>query len=209
MVYVFWPQPSTIEGWFALFQKNPIIGLLDYDLLGIIIYIIVIPSILTLYILLRRVSQSWSIIAAALTLMGMATYFGTNTAGSMYSLAIQYVTATTDAQRAGLMAAGQAVLAIFLNSAFTTSFLIVSFSLLITSALMLRSNYFSRRIAYVGIIANIAAMGEYIPLPFAVMMVFGVMNGVGLGIWFTLIGSALYRFWEASSKNPMKEQLPC
>ena len=99
LFFVIWPQPTTIQGWFALFQKNWVIGLLDLDLLGMIIYVIAVPSILALYFSLRRASQSWIAISTALTFIGIAAYFGSNTIFSMLSLSNQYATASSDAQK--------------------------------------------------------------------------------------------------------------
>lgn len=191
MVYVIWPQPSTVTAWFSLFHENWILGLLDLDFLGIIIYIIVIPAILALYLTLRQTSQSWAAIGGVLTLVGMATYFASNTGVSMLSLSSQYAAATTDAQRAMFLAAGQAIIAIFFGPAFTTSFILVSSALLITALVMLRSPRFSRGVALIGIVANMAGLGEFLPVPFAIMMTIGVINAIGLGIWFMLFGRRL------------------
>jgi hypothetical protein len=193
MVFVVWPQPSTVEGWFALFQRNCVLGLLDMDFLGMVIYVIIIPTILALYLSLRGTSQSWASFAGTLTFIGMAAYFASNTGMSMLSLSSQYGSATTDAQRAAFLAAGQAVTAVFLGQAFTVSFFLVSTALLITSAVMLRSDAFNRRTAYVGIVANLCGLCEYVPASFAIMMVSGVVNAVSLGIWFMLIGRRLLK----------------
>ena len=195
MVYVIWPQPTTIQGWFALFQKNPVVGLLDYDLLGMIVYVIIIPAIIALYVSLRRTSQSWAAFGAVLTFVGMAAYFASNTGVSMLSLSSQYAAATTDAQRAMFLAAGEAVLAIFQGPAFTTSFLLVSLALLITAVVMFRSEVFSKRIACIGIIASVAGLTEnFLPSSEIVILVVALLNAIGLGIWFILIGRHLLRW---------------
>jgi Na+-translocating ferredoxin:NAD+ oxidoreductase RnfA subunit len=200
MVYVIWPQPSDVTAWFSLFHESWIVGLLDLDFLGMIIYIIVIPAILALYLTLRRTSRSWAAVGGVLTLVGMATYFASNTSVSMLSLSGQYAAATTDAQRAIFLAAGQAVLAIFFGPAFTTSFCIVSAALLTTAIVMLRSPGFRERVAYVGIIANVAGLGEQLPVPIAVTMVIGLVNAIGLGIWFILVGRRLWQLGQDGNR---------
>lgn len=191
MIFVIWPQPTTIEGAFALFQSNWFIGLLDYDLLGMIIYVIIIPTILALYLLLRRSNQSWAAVGGVLSFIGMANYFASNTGISILSLSGQYATAATDAQKSMYLSAGQAVLAIFLGQAFTISFILVSSALLIMAFVMRDSAVFSGRTAYIGIAANLAGLGEMLPVPIAIIMVIGVVNAVGLGAWFVLIGRRL------------------
>ena len=201
MVYVAWPQPSTSAAWFSLFHENWIVGLLDLDFLGIIIYVIVIPTILALYLTLRRSNQSWAAVGGALTFVGMATYFSSNTAVTMLSLSGQYAAATTDAQRAMLLAAGQAVFAIFQGQAFTISFVLVSAAFLMLAVVMRRSSSFGRRIAYVGIVANVAGLGEQLPVPIAVTMGIGLVNAIALGIWFILIGRRLCRLGQSVPKT--------
>jgi len=191
MVYVVWPQPSTIQSWFLLFQRNWIIGLLDLDLLGMVIYVIIIPVILALYISLRRASQAWAAVGVVLSFVGMAAYFASNTAVSMISLSNQYAAATMDAQRAMLLAAGQALLSIFFGPAFTTSFFLVTIALLIIAVVMLRSDTFSRKVAWVGIVAGVAGLGEQVSAFGLLVLVFVLVNAIGLGIWFIMIGRKL------------------
>ena len=191
MVYVVSPQPANIEGWFALFQRNWLVGLLDMDLLGMAIYIIVIPAIVALYISLRRGSQAWSAVATVLTFVGMAAYFASNTGVSMISLSNQYAAATTDAQRAMFLAAGEAAISTFFGPAFTTSFFLVTIALLIIAVVMLRSEVFSKKTAWIGIIAGVAGLGEQVPALGLLILVIALVNAVGLGIWFVLIGRRL------------------
>jgi hypothetical protein len=206
IVFVVWPQPSTVEGWFALFQRSWILGLLDMDLLGMTIYVIIVPLVLALYLTLRRTGQSATLVAGVITFIGMAAYFASNTGISMLYLSGQYEAATTDAQRAAALAAGQAVTAIFLGQAFTVSFLLVSAALLITSIVMLRSDAFSRRTAYIGVVANLCGLGEFAPVPFLIMMATGVVNAVALGIWLILAGRRLWQLGQNGHKVEAKLQ---
>ena len=197
MVYVIWPQPTTITAWFSLFHENWIVGLLDLDFLGMIIYVIIVPAIIALYLILRRTSLSWATVGATFTFVAMAAYFASNTGISMLSLSGQYAAATTDAQRAMFLAAGQAVIAIFMGPAFTTSFCILSSALLVTAIVMLRSPGFSGRVAYVGITANVAGLAEFLPASLVFVMAVGLVNAIGLGIWFILVGRRLWRMGHA------------
>jgi hypothetical protein len=97
IVFVVSPPPNTVISYFTLFHKNALLGLLDLDLLSIVDYALFVPLFLALYIALRRVSPSFMVIATALALIGIATYFASNTAFEMLSLGNQYAAATTDA----------------------------------------------------------------------------------------------------------------
>src|SRR5690348_2999437 len=75
IVLIVSPPPSTVIGYFMLFHKNALLGLLDLDLLSIADYALFVPLFLALSIALRRVSPSFIVIALALGLVGIATYF--------------------------------------------------------------------------------------------------------------------------------------
>lgn len=200
VVFSVWRQPTTVTGYFTLFHDNWLIGLLDLDLLGMIAYVLFIPMILALYIALRRFSESFMLVATVLFFVGISAFFATNTAFPMLSLSDQYAAATTDAERAMFLAAGQAMLTMFNVNAFQVSYIIVSFAWLMMSAVMLRSSIFSRVTAYSGILAGAAAIGaltlEHMPGIGSVFMLLILLYFaaiVFLIVWVVLAGRILYR----------------
>lgn len=152
LVYVIWPPPSTVAGWFAQYHSNPIIGLLNQDLLMMIDQAILIVLFLGLFIALRRSNPSLMTIAVALGLMGTAIYFASNTGFNMLSLSNQYATATTEAERVGLIGAGQAMMATYQGTAFNVGYVMQGVADLLIAIVMLRSAVFSRATAWVGIV---------------------------------------------------------
>ncbi len=147
-------------------------------------------------------------IAAVLAFTGIVIYLASNQAFSMLSLSDQYAAAATDAQRAMLLAAGQATLAIHNNAGYEgkgiyTSFLLVSVAGLIISAIMLRGNVFSKVTAYIGLLANAFGLGYYVALVFAPAMVALPLSisAVFLLAWYVLIGRRLFRLGEAGPKE--------
>jgi len=48
IIFVAWPPPSTVIGWFTLFQNNRLLGLLDMDLLLIVDQVLVALVLLAL-----------------------------------------------------------------------------------------------------------------------------------------------------------------
>ena len=151
-VFLAWPPPTTIESWFALFQRNGFLGLLDLDLLLVTSYVVMIPLYLALYVALRRVSQSFMAIALAFNMLGAALILGVNPGAAMLTLSDRYAAATTDAQRAMFLAAGQALMTNWSGTAFVVGYLLGGIGVLITAAVMLRSRIFSKFIAYTGLV---------------------------------------------------------
>jgi hypothetical protein len=190
IVFVVSPPPDSVIGFFTLFHKNVLLGLLDLDLLSLADYALFIPMFLALYLALRRASPSFMTIATALGLVGIATYFASNTAFEMLSLSNQYAAVTTEAQRASLVASGQAMLAIYQGTAFYVSYTLLAIAPLIISAVMLRSNIFGKVTAYVGIGANVLAFGLFVPTIIGVYL--SIVSAVGLLIWYILIARKLF-----------------
>ena len=191
--------PNTVIDWFTLLQNNKLLGLTLLNFFDLANYALVGLIFLALFAALRRASPSWMGIAAALGFAGITVYFASNQAFTMLSLSEQYAAATTGAQRAMFLAAGQAVLAIHRNASFAgsgiyLSFLLVSVAGLIISAVMLRSSIFSKGTAYMGILANGFGLGYYIVFAFASALVFIPLSisAIFLLIWYLQVGGRLW-----------------
>jgi hypothetical protein len=198
IVFVVSPPPSTVVGYFTLFHKNALLGLLDLDLLSLADYALFVPMFLALYVALRRASPSFMAIATALGLVGIASYFASNTAFEMLSLSSQYAAATTDAQRSLFVASGQAMLAIYQGTAFDVSYVLLAVAPLIISVVMLRSKSFGKVAASVGIVANVLAVGLFVP---AIGVFLSIVSAVGLLIWYILIARRLFLLAQGISKK--------
>ncbi len=190
VVFIANPPPSTVMGYFALFQKSAILGLLAMDLLLMAIYALWGLMYLALFAALRRVSHSLTAIATVFGFLGIAIYFASNTAFNMLSLSRQFTAATTDAQRSAFLAAGQAMLAIYQGSAFQVSYLFLSAAPLLLSFVMLRSPAFGKATACVGVLGNLLGFGLFVP---GIGITLSVISVVILAIWNVLIARALFK----------------
>jgi hypothetical protein len=200
IVFVTWPPP--LEGnaidWFTLFHDNWFLGLLSLDLLLMADYVLLVPIVLALYVALRRVSESFTAIGTAFFFVTIAVYFASNTAFEMLSLAKQYTAAATDAERAMLLAAGEAMLATYQGTAFHVSYVLGSTAGIIMGVVMLRSNVFSRAIAYLMILGNVVGFGLYVP---TAGIAISALSGVILWIWYILIARRFFQLGQGVSKE--------
>ncbi len=158
IVYAVFPRPGDALAHFQLFQRNWLVGLLTLDLLGMISYLLFVPIILAFYIALHRTSQALMAVATVLFFVGIADFYATNTAFPVLALSQQYAAATTNAERAMLLAAGQAMFTLFNENAFLVSYVIVSASWLMIASVMWRSHMFSRMTASAGMLAGAAGI---------------------------------------------------
>lgn len=205
---IFYPQPSTVSGWFMLFQNNRLIGLLDFWGLEVLMYAMFIIVFLALYVVLRKANEGLMAIALTFALLGIGIFFATNNPFSMLSLSNQYAAATTDIQRSTFLAAGQAVLANTNQRAvggFNMGLFLVSVAGLIISSVMLQNNSFSRVTAYVGILAYTLSLADYLRealTPSATIALLVILpNVLFLVIWFALVGRRLYQLGRLERKT--------
>jgi hypothetical protein len=200
VIYARYPRPETALEHFELFQDNWLVGLLTLDLLGMLAYLLFIPTMLALYVTLRHISEAVMAVAAVLFFLGVAGFFATNTAFSVLALSDQYAETTSDAERAMTLAAGQAMFTLFNESAFLVSYVMVSAAWLMISVVMLRSTVFSRKTSLAGILAGAAGVAAVVlehvstmdaMLALAIALYFAAI--VFLFIWVVLAGWRLYQ----------------
>jgi hypothetical protein len=158
--FAIWFPPTTVIGYFTLFQSNKLLGLFDFYLLDLISFVFFIPVFLALYAALGRFSRSWIAIATALVFVGNTIYLVSNTAFCMLSLSNQYAAATTEAQKTIYLAAGQALFTLFNVTNDYLAYILFSSWGIIISIVMVRSKVFSKANGYAGILANLVALGS-------------------------------------------------
>ncbi|MBN1890787.1 MAG: DUF4386 family protein [Thermoflexales bacterium] len=207
VVLAIYPQPNTISDWFMLFPSNSIVGLVDFWGLEVPMYLMFIMMFLALYMVLRKINQSLMVIALTFALLGIGVFLATNNPYSMLSLSNQYATATTDAERSMILAAGQALLSNTNQRAvggFNMGLFLVSAAGLMVSSVMLQSTYFSRSTAFVGILAHGLSLADYLRQALTSSAIVALLvilpNALFLVIWYVLVGRRLYQLGHAERK---------
>lgn len=155
IVYLANPSPATITDWFALFQRNGLLGLMNLDLFMLIIYVLTGVIYVALYGALHRGHVPVMSLATICGLISIVTYIASNTGFNLLVLSGQYTAAATEAQRAAIRAAGQAMLAIWQGTAYDVSYVLGGVTTLLIAAVMLRGHVFSRVTAYVGLVMGV------------------------------------------------------
>ena len=155
--------PENVADWFDLFIRNPIGGLLAFELLMVVYVVMSVPVVLALYGALRPTSASLMALYVALSLVGIVAFIAARPAFEMLSLSDGYSAATSEAERAAYLAAGTATYAAFHGTAFWVSYLLGSLGGLIVSAVILRGTVFSRRTAYVRVASSVFDFGLFVP----------------------------------------------
>ena len=156
IVFIVSPPPNTVHGFFELFQQSIFIGLINLDLLLTIDYILVLFIYLVIFIVLSRKEKSLSLIATILGCLSITLYIVSREATfSMIALSDEYFSATTDVERAAILAAGKTLLAIYNGSSFSISYILGGFTMLLFSIAMLRDELFEKIIPITGLIMGV------------------------------------------------------
>ncbi|MGW9631002.1 DUF4386 family protein [Agromyces sp. NPDC055520] len=154
-VFILTPPPRTVEAFFALFQDNPLLGLLDLDLLLTFDYLVMIPFYLTLYVVIRRTSPAWGLLALVIGLFSVVLFVVSREATfSMLMLSDQYAAATSVTDEAAIRASGTTLLTLYNGGTFGISYILGAISTLLFSAAMLRHHIFGRLPGLVGILTG-------------------------------------------------------
>jgi hypothetical protein len=202
-------------GYLTLFQSNNLIGLIDAYLLEVVAYVLMVPMFLAIYLALRRVNGGYIVLATILAIMGITVFLATNNPFSMLSLSRQYAAATTEAQKTMILAAWQAILVNTNQRAvggFNMGFFLISVGGLLISAVMLRSNIFSKATAYVGTLAFAISFSDYVriivaPSALTLTLIIALTSAVFLIIWLILVGRRLFQissFQDGAGDSPIR-----
>ena len=188
-------QPATAAEAFRLLQENKVIGLLRLDLPTVIVLPLYYLVFLGLFAALRSTDFANAIVATALAFVGVTLVVATPTALPMVALSEKYASATTEAARTQLLAAGETILATDIwhgTGAFMGGILLQTGAVLI-SFVMLRSSAFGKTVGYMGIVAHgldlgHIILGHFVPTVGVVLM---AIAGPLYPVWFFLVGRRL------------------
>lgn len=190
------PTPTTMTGWFDLFNRNWLLGLFAADLMMLLSYLLLGLIYFALYGALRRVNQPFMALATIIAFVGMAAYYAANPAFSMLSLSRQYAEASTDAERTALLGAGHAVIANWTGTAFDVAYLFGGVTAIIVSAIMLRSRVFGKLTAYTGLLMGVLTL---VPASLGTLgVVLSLIALVPTVIWLILVARRLFQLGGAS-----------
>lgn len=206
------PSSFSVVDWFTLFHDNWFMGLRNLGLLNIVLNLLSIPIFFALYGAHRRTHAAPAALAMILSFIGLAIFFSTNRAFSMLDLANQYAAATTDARRALIAAAGQAMLAVGTSHTPGTflAFFVGEAAGIAMGLVMLQARIFSRAAGWAGIVGFGCLMAfevcsSFVAPLFDVALIFALIGGLSTMLWDVLIARA---FWGLARTEPFRFTSP-
>lgn len=191
---------ESVSAWFALFERNPFMGLRNMGLLNIMMTLLGVPLFLALYFALHRRNKGFTSLALILSVLGVSVFLATNRALPMLELSRHYVAADSEAARAVLLAAGQALLAVGESHTPGTylAFLLSGLASLFISLVMLKGDVFPRIAAYMGVASSsllllFDTIVSFMPSLFSPFMLLAALGGILSMVWYVLVARRLFQ----------------
>jgi hypothetical protein len=191
--YFIWPYTpgfTSLEAILTTLHENRVSGLMSLDLVMVLMSPLTIIPSLALYVALKRVNESYALIALALGLTGIVLCFVDRPLVEMVALSDLYAAATTDAARQQILAAGEAFHVMFNGTAWVLWNFFLCLSYMINEVLMLRGGGFRKSTAYLGLVLSVSGLGFWLPGIGTRLSLLGTAGGVA---WYVLMGTDLLR----------------
>jgi hypothetical protein len=194
-IWPYAPGSKTTEEILRLLQSDPVGGLISLDLFLFVGNLFSVFLFLALYVSLRPVNPSFALVALAVGLIGLVLLIPARPIFELFALSRQYAAATTDAAKSQILAAGDALLALFDGTNWFMNTLLGALSLLTSSLLMLRSKTYTKATAYTGIFTNVVVCGFFLPTLGKFLL---FLSLPGYMIWYFLLAG---RFFQMGRDN--------
>lgn len=153
--FIIWPHPADAVGWLLLFQQDWIIGLVSFDFLYMLSMFASVFLYVALFVALFQQRKALSLFAIIIGLIGLTIYFPSNTSVEMLMLSKQYFAATTDAEKAAMLASAQVLLLTWKGTAYAVYYVLNGAALILFFVAMLKNLSFRKSTAYFGLTAGV------------------------------------------------------
>jgi len=205
IAYLIWPYTpgfTTTAEIFSKIQSNRLGALMELDFFLLVGILFSTLLFLAAYAALNQVNPSYALIALALGLISVAAMIPARPIMELFALSDLHAATTAEPARTQVLAAGEALLALFNGTAWAISTLFGALAWLTYSFIMLRSNWFRKATAIVGIISNTAAFFFFLPVVGVVLLFIATFGGL---VWSVLLARDFYRIERKAVQLSMQD----
>lgn len=187
-IFVITPPPMSVNGFFELFRRNALLGLLSLDFLYLLNNMILIVIYLALFVVLLHENPSVILLAFLFGAIGIACYYPPNPAFEMWKLSKHFAQEAGEAKLI-YIAAGEAVMAGYAGTTFNAYYVLSTISLILFSYVLLKSTSFTKSIGISGM-----ASGLLMIVPSSAGMIGMIFSLLSLIPWVVFIGFLGHQF---------------
>ncbi len=196
------PKPASVEEYFLLQQTNRLASILRGDFLLLFLLAPYFGTFPALWWALRRLRPLAVTFATLFTFIAVIICFASEATFALLHLGDLYAAAASEAQRAQLLAAGQAVIAsdMWNSSAAYLSGILLQGSGVLISLVMLRSKDFSKVTAIAGLLGNGLDLIQHVLHPFtpSLSATIQMLMGPFYLVWFPMLARDFFRLSQLS-----------
>jgi hypothetical protein len=190
---IIYPYPTTVLGHLVQIHEHKLVGLINGDLIMLISELLSVLIFIGLFAALRKANPLLMNVALGLGLASIVVYVAVNPTFSFLYLSDQYSAATTDAQRASFLAAGQALWANYQGTGFVVAYLGGGLATVLIAAVMLGSTVFSRWVALVGFVAGATMLVPPLPALGTIGLIAAYASLIPLVLWYLVLAWRFFR----------------
>jgi hypothetical protein len=205
-------EPGTLgaTGWFAVLQKNPLLGLRNLGLINVVNLLLSLPLFAALYAAHRRANGPPAALASLVQFVGVAVYVANNKTLPLLALSKRHAIATDDGERSRLVTAGEALLA--QGEDFTPGtfpgFLLTGVAGVLMGLVVLQSRVFGKVTGWAGVLGAslltvFAAWATFVGTMSGPAMVFAAAGGLLSLAWYALLSRGLLRLGRGACASPL------
>ncbi len=148
------PPPESVQGFFALYQAHPFLGLLSLDFLYLFSNLFLLVIYLAIFVMLYTEKPVTASLGLATGLIGVACYYPSNPAFEMLTLSTLHAQALPG-QEILYLAAGESLMAGYTGTSFNAYYVLSSLCLLLYARGFLQSPRFPRSLGAWGLASGI------------------------------------------------------
>jgi len=197
-------QPATAQAAFAMLQTNRLVGFLRLDGLTILVMPLYYLLFFSLYTVLKQSDGISAGLASLLVFAGLTLFIATPSAFSWLSLSDKFAAVTDPAQKAQLLAAGEAILAsdLWHGSGAILGGILLQTGALLISVVMLGSQAFGKLTAWLGLVMfglDLAHLLVTFFFPAGGVILMAIAGTLYLA-WFPLLARDFFRLAKKNSE---------
>jgi hypothetical protein len=197
LVFTLGGPPATAQETFDMLRANRLVGLLRLDVLTTMVMPLYYLLFASLYAALRKTHGDTAKLAAILGCAGLTLFLASPSFTSWLTLSDKFATATGEAQKTLLLAAGETIMAtdMWHSSSALVGGLLLQTSTLLISILMLRGSVFGKATGWVGVFTHGLDLLHIPALLFApaIGVVLMITGGTLYLAWFPLLARDFFR----------------
>ena len=190
IIWPFKPGYTSTENIYLALLADPVGGLMSLDLLMLLIAPLNLFMFLAIYAALKQVNESYALIALVMAIMAVFLLITSRPIMEIYALSQKYAIAGTPQEKQQLLAAGESLHALFNGTAWAFQTVLFMLAGLINCALMLKTPFFRKSTAWIGIVSSAIGLGFFLPV---IGMGLLFVNTLGTIPWCVLLTQDLLK----------------